>query len=177
MEIPYLTKTKTIDLANLTPDDICAEDIACSLAGQARFNGITRPLYSVAQHSVLCSKVAPKGFELAALLHDAHEYILGDIAGPSTKFIEYDYQYKHCIWDCKHEFDRKIEKRFNLNDQCFRDSEISTIDARMLATEMLYFFGKNYTKHEPYENVLTEVWGVDLAEKIFLKRLGELTND
>lgn len=177
MKIPYRTKTKAIDLLNLTPEDICAEDIACSLAGIARFNGITRPLYSVAQHSVLCSMVAPTGLELAALLHDAHEYILGDITGPAKMIIDTVSSEWHglnisVVSDVKYLIDSFVSKKFNVPFDC---DIVSSIDARMLATEMVYFFGKNYTNHEPYENVLAEVWDTDRAENEFLKRLGELT--
>lgn len=171
MKIPYRTKTKLIDLANLTPEDICSEDIACSLAGQARFNGITRPLYSVSQHSVLCSMVAPFSERASMLLHDAHEYILSDISGPAIKLIELESYDEDCIYDIKDHIDTMITVKFGVK---LHGKHMAEVDARMLATEMLYFFGKNYTESEPYENILTEVWDTDRAEKEFLKRLGEL---
>lgn len=170
-KILYRTKTKVIDLLHLIPEDICAEDIACSLAGQARFNGITRPLYSVAQHSVLCSMVAPFSERASMLLHDAHEYILSDISGPAVKLIESESYDEDCIYDVKYYIDTMITIKFGVK---LHGKHMAEVDARMLATEMLCFFGKNYTESEPYENILTEVWDTERAEKEFLKRLGEL---
>jgi 5'-deoxynucleotidase YfbR-like HD superfamily hydrolase len=79
------------------PEDICLEDIAHSLARQCRFAGHTRHFYSVAQHSVMVSRLvdrylpesataqSPKfkrALELAGLLHDATEAYLVDVPRP-----------------------------------------------------------------------------------------------
>lgn len=79
-----------IDPLNPDPSLILIEDVAHSLAMQCRFTGHTRYHYSVAQHSVGCSFLAPKGWEFWALLHDAPETFMSDIARPikrsSTEF-------------------------------------------------------------------------------------------
>lgn len=72
----------TVDPLNPDPKDITIEAIAHSLAMQCRFTGHTRYHYSVAQHSVACSVLAPKKWELWALLHDAPEMMMSDIARP-----------------------------------------------------------------------------------------------
>ena len=69
------------------PEDICIEDIAHALALTCRFTGHCREFYSVAQHSVLVShSVADQGgdavMQFAALLHDASEAYLPDVARP-----------------------------------------------------------------------------------------------
>ena len=63
-------------------DCIAIEDIAHGLAYQCRFNGQTREFYSVAQHSLVVSSLAPTELRLAALLHDAAEAYLGDMVKP-----------------------------------------------------------------------------------------------
>lgn len=82
---------RRLDLLDPTPMDIEIEDIAHGLAFVARWNGQTRGdfAYSVAEHSILVTdihaRLAPKGpakWQLAALLHDAPEYVIGDMISP-----------------------------------------------------------------------------------------------
>lgn len=56
--------------------------IASSLAKQCRFNGHCNGFYSVAQHSVIVARNVPYLNRRHALLHDAHEVIIGDIIRP-----------------------------------------------------------------------------------------------
>lgn len=80
-----------LDILNPSPMDIEIEDIAHGLARVSRWNGQTKGthLFSVAQHSVLVERLlrhnAPKleqKWQLAALLHDAPEYVIGDMITP-----------------------------------------------------------------------------------------------
>lgn len=82
---------RRLDLLDPTPFDIEIEDIAHGLAFVARWNGQTRGdwPYSVAEHSLLVeeafSRINPgtePKWQLAALLHDAPEYVLGDMISP-----------------------------------------------------------------------------------------------
>lgn len=63
-----------------TQEMICIEDIAHALSMQCRFGGHLPQFYSVAQHSVECSKRTNFSFE--ALMHDASEAYLLDIPRP-----------------------------------------------------------------------------------------------
>lgn len=82
---------RRLDLLDPTPVDIEIEDIAHGLAFVARWNGQTHGdfAYSVAEHSLLVetlfgriSPKAPPKWMLAALLHDAPEYVIGDMISP-----------------------------------------------------------------------------------------------
>ncbi|MEM1363646.1 MAG: HD family hydrolase [Pseudomonadota bacterium] len=91
---------RRLDLLDPTPVDIEIEDIAHGLAFVARWNGQTVGDYafSVAEHSLLVeaifSQIAPKAplrWRLAALLHDAPEYVIGDMISPVKDAIGTDY--------------------------------------------------------------------------------------
>ena len=82
---------RRLDLLDPTPVDIEIEDIAHGLAFVARWNGQTHGdfAYSVAEHSLLVEQIfqailpnADAKWLLAALLHDAPEYVIGDMISP-----------------------------------------------------------------------------------------------
>ena len=82
---------RRLDLLDPTPMDIEIEDIAHGLAFVARWNGQTHGdwPYSVAEHSLLVETIyarlepkSPSKWQMAALLHDAPEYVIGDMISP-----------------------------------------------------------------------------------------------
>ena len=92
---------RRLDLLDPTPLDIEIEDIAHGLSFVARWNGQTSGdfPYSVAEHSLLVEQIFSKSFEksekkwcLAALLHDAPEYVIGDMISPVKSAIGIGYQ-------------------------------------------------------------------------------------
>ena len=85
---------RRLDLLDPSPLDIEIADIAHGLARVARWNGQTRGahIFSVAQHTLLVEAVmreqTPRvdvSFRLAALLHDAPEYVIGDTVDPDQR--------------------------------------------------------------------------------------------
>ena len=92
---------RRLDLLDPSPVDIEVEDIAHGLARVARWNGQTigEHAFSVAQHSVLVEElvaILSPGIEprwrLAALLHDASEYVIGDMISPFKAALGVDYK-------------------------------------------------------------------------------------
>jgi hypothetical protein len=92
---------RRLDLLDPSPVDIEIEDIAHGLARVARWNGQTvgDHAFSVAQHSVVVEEIAahlrpglaPR-WRLAALLHDAAEYVIGDMISPFKAALGLDYR-------------------------------------------------------------------------------------
>lgn len=92
---------RRLDLLNPSPADIEIEDIAHGLARVARWNGQTvgAHAFSVAQHTLIVEDIAfarapewPAQWRLAALLHDAPEYVVGDLISPFKTAIGLDYK-------------------------------------------------------------------------------------
>jgi uncharacterized protein len=92
---------RRLDLLDPSPLDVEIEDIAHGLARVARWNGQTKGAhaFSVAQHCVLVERLTaelnPKlsrEARLMALLHDAPEYVIGDLISPFKVAIGIDYK-------------------------------------------------------------------------------------
>ncbi|MFN4087478.1 MAG: hydrolase [Alphaproteobacteria bacterium] len=82
---------RRLDILDPSPLDVEIEDIALGLSRVARWNGQTvgAHAFTVAQHSVLvldlllaAERAAPRPLRLAALLHDASEYVTSDLITP-----------------------------------------------------------------------------------------------
>ena len=93
---------RRLDLLDPSPLDVEIEDIAHGLARVARWNGQTKGThaFSVAQHCVLVERLSaelsPSGLtseaRLMALLHDASEYVVGDLISPFKAAVGIDYK-------------------------------------------------------------------------------------
>ena len=92
---------RRLDLLDPQPEDIEIADIAHGLARVARWNGQTTGdhAFSVAQHALVVEEIAfalqpewSREWRLAALLHDAPEYVIGDLISPFKAAIGLDYK-------------------------------------------------------------------------------------
>jgi 5'-deoxynucleotidase YfbR-like HD superfamily hydrolase len=92
---------RRLDLLDPSPLDIEIEDIAHGLARVARWNGQTEGehAFSVAEHSHLVETIAgalnpslERRYRLAALIHDAPEYVIGDLISPFKAALALDYK-------------------------------------------------------------------------------------
>ncbi|MGG7567350.1 hypothetical protein ACQ5SO_14460 [Rhodovulum sp. DZ06] len=91
---------RRLDLLHPSPMDVEIEDIAHGLAFVARWNGQTKGdwAFSVAEHSMVVEDIfarmgpCPAKWRLAALLHDAPEYVIGDMISPFKAALGLDYK-------------------------------------------------------------------------------------
>ena len=108
---------RRLDLLDPSPLDVEISDIAHGLARVARWNGQTKGdhAFSVAQHSLLVEAIFSEMFpdlsaeaRLTALLHDAPEYVIGDMISPFKSVVGGGYR------ECEQRLQRAIHLRFSL---------------------------------------------------------------
>lgn len=126
-----LTSTgKHFDFADPQPEQIDIIDIANGLSKQCRFSGQCREFYSVAQHSVLVSKlvVGPLELALEGLLHDAAEAYCQDIPSPLKELLP-DYN------SVEKRVQKIINAKFGIEHHPQRSYPVFQADLQLLATE------------------------------------------
>lgn len=149
---------RRLDLLDPTPMDIEIEDIAHGLSFVARWNGQTLGdfAYSVAEHSLLVETLftrmnpkAPVKWQLAALLHDAPEYVIGDMISPVKAAVGPDYEALdkrlaaaiHIRFGLPHAVPQTIKKQIKKADRISAWMEATQI-AGFDENEADRFFGK-----------------------------------
>ncbi|CAI2935554.1 HD family hydrolase [Aminobacter niigataensis] len=112
-----MLSSRRLDLLDPSPLDVEISDIAHGLARVARWNGQTSGDYafSVAQHSLIVEEIfrrivpaASPDAQLAALLHDAPEYVIGDMISPFKSVVGGGYK------ACEERLQHAIHLRFGL---------------------------------------------------------------
>jgi uncharacterized protein len=158
------------------PEQLDAGDIARALANQCRFGGHSRAFYSVAQHSVIVSRlVEERGGDaedaFAALMHDATEAYLGDMPHP----IKHRSPLGQAFKAAEDHLERAIAARFGIKPDV---REIKRADRALLATERRIFSAESWhwpelEGVEPLDLEITP-WSPDEAAKAFAERFAEL---
>jgi 5'-deoxynucleotidase YfbR-like HD superfamily hydrolase len=156
---------RRLDLLDPSPLDIEIEDIAHGLSFVARWNGQTRGdfPYSVAEHSLLVEEIfaarnpgsGPR-WRLAALLHDAPEYVLGDMISPvksalAPQFHALDARIAaavHLRFGLPAELPAAIAAEIKLADRMSARAEAEAI-AGFTAAEADRLFGRTGQNHCP----------------------------
>jgi 5'-deoxynucleotidase YfbR-like HD superfamily hydrolase len=180
---------RRLDLLNPSPLDIEIEDIAHGLARVARWNGQTHGphAFSVAQHSILVEALvaelwphASASDQLGALLHDAAEYVIGDMISPFKTALGVDYR------QFEAKLDAAIRLRFGLAPRMpdemkarvkQADRAAAFYEATRLAgfdiDEALAFFGAPPPGPEPDMTPLSP----SDAQALFLRRFSVLMTE
>ena len=122
----------------LRPDlaTISITEIAHALSLINRFTGQTSWPYSVAQHSFILSLLVSDENKLDALLHDAAECYLGDVASPLKRLLNGTYTDLEAIWN------EEIRKKFNL-PMC-ESEEVEEKDHLLTEYELKYFIKSDH---------------------------------
>jgi 5'-deoxynucleotidase YfbR-like HD superfamily hydrolase len=177
---------RRLDLLDPSPLDIEVADIAHGLARVARWNGQTHGahIFSVAQHTLLVEAVlreqlprADHTVRLAALLHDAPEYVIGDMISPFKAVIGGAYKV------VEHRLLAAIHIRFGLPPVLAAEvtKQIKAADmgaAYLEATRLAGFkeaeakrlFGKDPGLSQAVQDDYLTPWSASKAEKRFLAR-------
>jgi 5'-deoxynucleotidase YfbR-like HD superfamily hydrolase len=175
---------RRLDLVNPSPLDIEIEDIAHGLARVARWNGQTTGahIFSVAQHTLLVEQVArrqagplDRRLILAILLHDAPEYVIGDMISPFKAIIGDSYK------SVEKRLLTAIHIRFGLPPELppatravikAADAGAAFLEATQLAgfevAEALRFFGARPALPAAVERDYLAPWPAGKAERRFL---------
>jgi uncharacterized protein len=148
------------------PNDIFIEDIAHALANQCRWTGHVSRFLSVAEHSVHVSQLVPKELQLTALLHDASEAYLADLARPIKKAPGLGEIYL----EIEAKLSAVIAIRFGITDDPLSHAEVKLADERVLWSEakaLLPRLGQEMP--DPGEDCPTpKNWTPLIAKQVFL---------
>lgn len=99
------------DIADPKVEDVVVDDIVAPLLRIVRFNGHSMSAVSVAEHSLLVAALVGVRAKPYALLHDAHEAYIGDIATPVARALA-----SPTIGTLKHKHDTAIFEAFGLGE-------------------------------------------------------------
>jgi uncharacterized protein len=181
---------RRLDLLDPSPLDIEIADIAHGLARVARWNGQTRGahIFSVAQHTLLVEAVmrtqAPRidaRFRLAALLHDAPEYVIGDMISPFKAVLGGDYKAVekrllaaiHVRFGLPPELNSDITRQIKKADQGAAYLEATAL-AGFAEAEARRLFGRDPGLPQAVKQDYLTPWSAAKAEKRFLARFKAL---
>jgi uncharacterized protein len=182
---------RRLDLLDPSPLDIEIEDIAHGLARVARWNGQTigAHIFSVAQHTLLVEEIArrrvgalDRRLGLALLLHDAPEYVIGDMISPFKAVIGEAYKAVekrlltaiHLRFGLPPELPDEVVRIVKAADRGSAFLEATRL-ARFSAEEARRFFGPRPALPQPVERDYLTPWPAEDAERRYLDRFGRLS--
>ena len=183
---------RRLDLLNPDPASVAIEDIAHGLARVARWNGQTKGehAFSVAQHVLVVEEIAhalnpewEAKWCLAALLHDAPEYVIGDLISPFKTAIGLDYKAFevrllgaiHARFDLPFPLNKDITRAIKLADTIAAYFE-ATVLAGFSESEAVQFFGRpDGLNDDIFERLMSlKPMATSAAQAAFLERFQSL---
>jgi 5'-deoxynucleotidase YfbR-like HD superfamily hydrolase len=181
---------RRLDLIDHSPLDVEIADIAHGLARVARWNGQTNGahIFSVAQHTLLVEAVLREqmprvdtSFRLAALLHDAPEYVIGDMISPFKAVLGGDYKVVekrllaaiHIRFGLPPVLAEEITQKIKAADRGGAYLEATRL-AGFSEAEAKRLFGRDPGLPEATERDYLTPWTAAKAEKTFLARFKAL---
>ena len=181
---------RRLDLLDPSPLDIEIEDIAHGLARVARWNGQTHGahIFSVAQHTLLVEAVLRQQtprvdhrIRLAAMLHDAPEYVIGDMISPFKAVIGGSYKVVekrllsaiHIRFGLPAVLPAEIEQQIKAADMGAASLEATHL-AGFAQAEARRLFGRDPKLAAATEKDYVTPWSAGRAEKQFLARFKAL---
>jgi uncharacterized protein len=181
---------RRLDLLDPSPLDVEVADIAHGLARVARWNGQTSGdhIFSVAQHTLLVEALArtraprlDRRARLAILLHDAPEYVIGDMISPFKAVIGDSYKGVeqrllaaiHVRFGLPAELPREIVTMIKAADQAAAFLEATRL-AGFDTAEARRFFGRPPTFSARIERDYLTPWPANQAEGQYLERFHKL---
>lgn len=146
------------------------EDIANALANTCRYNGHCSRFFSVAEHSVLMSRLVRPELALAALLHDASEAYVGDIPRPLKRVMGTAFK------DMERKAMRAVAQRYGVTMHDLEHPEIKALDKKILADEAAALMPRHAFWDQFTERTGVEIagWNPAEAREKFLQRYAEL---
>lgn len=160
------------DLVRPWRSPITVLDIAHALAHICRFTGHTRVFYSVAQHSVLVSRLVPPEHALAGLMHDAAEAFVGDVSTPLKNLLP---EYKIV----EHRVEAAVLAKFGLAlplPECVKRADLVALRTEQRDLMRDITSGEGWTSTEgiePLDRTIEPLLPAAAREQ-FLARFGEL---
>jgi uncharacterized protein len=125
------------NLAQPNASMVCIEDIAHHLAMTCRWAGAVQTFFSVAQHSVLVSKIVPHELKGWALMHDAAEAYIGDLTRPFKVLLRENSIGTSIVDTIELNILRAVAEKFNLpwpepKDLAVYDDQLQKLESIML---------------------------------------------
>lgn len=164
-----LYKGGSFNYANPELSRYTIEDVARGLSHTARFSGQTDRCYSVAQHSVIVSKMVPHEHALAGLLHDGVEAFMADVPSPLKRMLP---GYKELELRAEADLCKRFGVKFPLHS-CIKEADIRLFlaERRDMQPEVKE---ECYPGYEPYPDPVYP-WDSRTAYTLFMRRFQELT--